>query len=203
MPEPSEQEDEEGEDPLIEQALRLGDLRKEVMDRIDGPFFEYGTGNLSMDTQEAFWKHILACEAAEDSTIGERLKTEAGFVPPDPAVLQSEDALHAALWDLLHALAAIRVFLSTTDHLSDADLYRLLCNEVLASPTAVPPPGCEWNTHIPAHEYGTDDDPDGTETYLRYYADEEMRATWPDDVPPQEDPPYDRDRFLPGVPEYE
>ena len=27
-------------DPRIEQALRLGDLRKEVMDRIDGPSFE-------------------------------------------------------------------------------------------------------------------------------------------------------------------
>lgn len=40
-------------DPLIEQVLRLGDLRKEVMDRIDGPVFEGGTGQLPMDSQES------------------------------------------------------------------------------------------------------------------------------------------------------
>lgn len=199
MPDPSENKDDEN--PLIEQALRLGDLRKEVMDRVDGPFAEYGTGNLPMDTQEAFWKHILAFESAEDSTHEERLKKDAGFVPVDPETLQSEDEVHAALWDLLHALASIRVFVSTTDHLSDAELYCLLYKEALASPTAVPPSGSEWNTRIPAHEYGTADDPDGTQTYLRYYADEETRAIWPDEVPPKEDPPYDRDRFLPDAPE--
>lgn len=202
MTDASENEEDDEENALIEQALRLGDLRKEVMDRIDGPFAEYGTGNLPMDTQEAFWKHILAFESAEDSTIGERLQKEAGFVPVDPNELRNDDEVHAALWDLLHALASIRVFVSTTDHLSDSELYRLLCYGALESPTSVPPPGSEWNTRVSAHEYGTADDPDGTQTYLRYYADEEMRATWPDEVPPKEDPPYDRDRFLPDAPEY-
>lgn len=55
-------------DPRIEQALRLGELRKEVMDRITGPSFESGTENIPMDLQEKFWQHILAFEAAEDTT---------------------------------------------------------------------------------------------------------------------------------------
>lgn len=188
-------------DPLIEQALRLGDLRKEVMDRIDGPVFEGGTGQLPMDSQDAFWNYVLAFESAEDSTNGERLKNEAGFVPIDPKELKNDTEVHAALKELIRALASIRIFVSDTDHLSDSELYRLLCYGALESPTSVPPKGIEWNTRILAYEYGTAEDPDGTQTWLRYYADEETRATWDGEVPPKEIPPYDRDQFLPHPPE--
>jgi len=41
-----------------------------------------------------------------------------------------------------------------------------------------------------------------TQLYLKYYADEEWRCDWqkqyPEEtLPDHEDPPYDRDRFLP------
>jgi hypothetical protein len=49
---------------------------------------------------------------------------------------------------------------------------------------------------------GSDED---NHVYLRYYADEKYRRDWandwPDDtVPEHEDPPFDRDRYLPQSP---
>lgn len=184
-------------DFLIEQALRLGELRKEVMDRIEGPTFESGTGSMPMETQVAFWEHVLAFESAEESTLAERLENEASFMPPDPKALKSESEIHTALWDLLKALASIRVFVCNTDHLCDDDLYRLLVYAALPEPSFVPPAGSQWNCRINACEHGTREDPEGTMTWLRYYADEEIRSTWDGEVPPKEVPPYDRDRFLP------
>ena len=49
---------------------------------------------------------------------------------------------------------------------------------------------------------GLAENDDGSETYLKYYADESAREQWatdfPDDpLPAHEDPPYDRDQGLP------
>lgn len=192
---------EEEPDPLIEKALRLGELRKEVLDRTDGPTFEAGTENLPLDIQTAFWEHVLAFESAEETTVAERLKNEAGFVPTPPDDLRGEEENKRALWQLLEALASVRVFLWGTDHLSDTELYRLLVGEALPGPTTVPPTGSEWNCRITAFEYGNDDDPDGTDIWLRYYADDQTREEWDEEVPPKEPLPYDRDRFLPVPPE--
>ena len=188
-------------DAQIERALHLGDLRKEIMDRVGEDSIEVGTENLSMDMQEAFLEHILAFESADDSTFFERLRNEAKFVPVPPESLASEEQCHAALWDLLKALASLRVYLYGTDHLSDASLYRLLYVEALEGATVTPPAGSEWNCRIDAAEFGTAEDPDGTNLWLRYYADEQTRAEWDGEVPPKEMPPYDRDRMLPVPPE--
>ncbi len=186
-------------DDPIEQALRLGDLRKKIMDRVDGPTFEAGTGEMPMDQQEAFWKHVLAFEEAEESTLEERLKTEADFTATDPDSLETEVEVSEALWNLIHALASIRVYLACTDHLDDRDLYRLLVFGALPDISTVPPTGTEWNHRILAHEYGVPGDPDGTLTYLRYYADDETRDEWDvGEVPPKENLPFDRDRLLPS-----
>ncbi|HKK18487.1 MAG TPA: hypothetical protein VJ952_07370 [Opitutales bacterium] len=152
---------------------------------------------MPMDLQEKFWEHILAFETAEDSTIAARLEEEAGFVARDPDRIDGAEKLHTALWELLHALASIRIYVHFTDHLDDADLYRLLVKGALPDETPALPKDCEINTRIDAAEYGTADDPDGTETWLRYYADEQTRREWDGPVPPKEPLPYDRDRFLP------
>ncbi len=186
-------------DPLIEQVLRLGNLRKEVMDRIEGPLIEGGTGQFPMEQQEAFWKQVLAFEDAEESTFEERLKAEANFVTPDPDSLETYAEVSEALWNLIHALASIRVFLDCTDHLDDRDLYRLLVFGALPDASTVPPTGTEWNTRILAYEYGAPGDPDGTLTYLRYYADDETREEWDaGEIPSKGELPHDRDRLLPN-----
>ncbi|MFO8027551.1 MAG: hypothetical protein R6U56_07795 [Opitutales bacterium] len=50
-------------------------------------------------------------------------------------------------------------------------------------------------------EYGTPEDPDGTDTWLRYYAAEQIRAEWDGPVPPKASLPYERDSQLPVPPE--
>ena len=188
-------------DPRIEQALRLGELRKEIMDRVEGPSIESGTANLSMDMQERFLENVLAFECAEEATFFERLREEVGFTPQPLEDLDGSEATKRALWDLLRALASIRVFVFGTDHLSDADLYRLLMAEALPDLTMVPPKGEGWNCRIDACEFGTADDPEGTNIWLRYYADDLTRDEWDGPLPAKEEPPYDRDRFLPLPPE--
>jgi len=192
-------EDSESPDELIEQALRLGELRQKVMDQVDGSFIEGGTGEMPMDMQEAFWKNVLAFEEAEESTLEEQLKTEAKFTAPDPDSLETDAEVSEALWNLIHALASIRVYLDCTNHLSDRDLYRLLVFDALPDETTVPPPGAEWNTRIFAYEYGIPGDPNGELTYLRYYADDLARQEWDaSEIPPTEELPFDRDKLLPN-----
>jgi len=190
-------------DAQIEQALRLGELRKEVMDRVEGPFIEGGVGNMPMEEQARFWQYVLAFESAEDSTIGERLREEAGFTAVPLTDLDSPRSFYDALWQLLYACASIRVFVHFTNHLSDAELYRLMVERVIPAPTNVPPPELACNCRFDLTEFAevdappetfdgpdADDDPDD----LSY---EEWEAAFAKQFPAR----FDRDRFLPVPPE--
>ncbi|MCA1733886.1 MAG: hypothetical protein LC732_09815 [Acidobacteria bacterium] len=108
---------------------------------------------------------------------------------------------------VLSAVAASRgggfLFLSSTDHLSDRELYEKLLGEILLEPVTIDPQGKTGFTFIDILGGWSNED---TEIYLRYYADEETRGDWADDygapIPPKEKPPYDRDRHLPGYGEF-
>lgn len=62
----------------------------------------------------------------------------------------------------------------------------LLVNEALPDETTALPKGQPINTPIDVAEYGTAEDPDGTDIWLRYYADEQIRANWDGPLPPSE-----------------
>ena len=126
-----------------------------------------------------------------------------GYSALPPNELNNQQ-LPGRLWELLYAAAARRFFFCFTNHLDDRSLYSLLWEKWLAEPTADIPLSAETNTNMIISEF----DAAGMsqeEIWLRYYADETDRKLWhstdPDFVfPPQEDPPYDRDRFLPTPP---
>jgi hypothetical protein len=93
----------------------------------------------------------------------------------------------------------MRVFLSQTDHLSDRELYILLWGDTLREPVKDMPLDESSAWHIDLLGGGGEED---TRLYMKYYADEETRRRWladfpEDEMPPHEEPPYDRDRFLP------
>src|SRR5689334_15353405 len=107
--------------------------------------------------------------------------------------------VRGCLWELIYSLAARHIFLYSTDHLTDEGLYAWLHEEWLPKSTPDLPLEAECNCHVDLLGSGTE-----TENllWLRYYADEELREKWrrdfpEDSVPDHEDPPCDRDRWLP------
>lgn len=194
----------EAEDGELDRALELmseiEQLKANARDLAGGQMLE-GSGEqpLPIEFQHQFWKNVVDFESAPRKTRREILAGDGYHAPPEQGLSDAE--LTHQLWRLIEALASRRTYLEGTDHLSDRELYRLLVERVLDEETEVLPPAAEWNCHVCIHEYGGPGGEDGTNIYLRYYADEEMRTSWakefPGEMPSHCDPPYDRDRFLP------
>jgi hypothetical protein len=120
-----------------------------------------------------------------------------GITIPDGATLDDE-SLRARLWEVINAMASIGIYLDSTDHMSDRELYRHLVTDALCEETILPLEGSDGGWHHSPIGGGSEEDND---VYLRYYADDEMRQHWErsfgEPIPPKEKPPWDRDRFLP------
>jgi hypothetical protein len=150
------------------------------------------------DPEDDYLDLLEAFDGTESKTVFDAL-IEAGVALPAPAELDDAQ-LGGKLWEVIYGLAALGVFLHSTDHLSDRELYTELWNDQLREPGAILMPGRKDSAwHIDLLGSGSEED-----MYLihKYYAGEEERrqwlAEWPNDVMPEhEDPPYDRDRLLP------
>jgi hypothetical protein len=156
--------------------------------------------DLPPDLKEAFLREVLDFETAPEVKRREIL-AEDGFRAAAPQGL-SDEAVRDELWRLISALAARRIYLEDTDHLSDRELYELLVNRVLEEETQALSPEFGWNCRINVADYGFEGDEDPHQVFLRYYADDLARDLWAGDapgevMPPHEDPPYDRDQWLP------
>jgi hypothetical protein len=174
----------------IDQEIRINELKQEFAER-------EGRDPHDLESEsDGFWQHIAAFEGPW-TTYFEQLVT-VGVELPDPAML-SDPELTDKLWEVIRRLADRRVFLSRTDHLSDRELYTHLWDESLREGTPAWPLGPDSACHIDILGGCSEED---IEKQFRYYADDEDRAHWmksfPDfEMPPHEDPPYDRDRHLP------
>lgn len=123
-----------------------------------------------------------------------------GYTPLPPSALDDRQ-LPGRIWELLYAAAARRFFFHATDHLSDRAFYELLWEQWLDEPTADIPLEAETNTTLIV----TDLNAQGMsheEIWLRYYAvgADRVPVSPGEVIPPHEDPPFDRDRFLPVPP---
>ena len=120
-----------------------------------------------------------------------------------PEALDDEQ-LARKLGELIQRLALMRIFLDETDHLSDRELYTLLWSDMLHEETKAVTLDEDSACHMSPLGGCSEED---AQLYLKYYADEEWRCDWqkqyPEEtLPDHEDPPYDRDRFLPQ-PDYD
>lgn len=196
--------DEENE--AIERVLHIAQLRAEVEQVAGTPIVGEGDIGGNMEAQEAFWEHIHAFETAAEMSLNDALLERRGFRAVPPEQLTTDEALHTALWELLQALASMRVFFHGSDHLSDRAFYSLLFKKVLPKETEIMPDGSEWNSRYNMAEFPTEDMPNTNEIYLKYYADEMERDYWKDQFPELTMPdkgelPYERDHLLPVPPE--
>lgn len=140
-----------------------------------------------------FWAELHDIRDVEIKTIREWLERDGYMINPRP----SDQDLNLALMKLIDRLADVGVFLRSTDHLSDRELYDFLVHgDLLRAHRALLP-----DSFVCCDVIGGGSEEDN-EIYLRYYATDDERAGWKRDfphheLPPHEKPPYDRDRLLP------
>ena len=183
---------------LVDQILRIEELKEEIQECVGGQAtFGAASENLPLKLEEQFLEHVLEFERAEMGTHRELLARDGVALPPPDGL--TEEELTQALAGVIRALAERRIFLENTNHLSDRELYSLLCNDLLDDEVPLLPPESETNCHLDLIGSGSEDD---ICVWLTCYADEQDRAVWARDfpeeqIPPHRDPPYDRDRGLP------
>ena len=156
--------------------------------------------SMPADMEEEFLRHVLEYETAEQISLL-RLLENAGLEVPAPETLD-DDALQIKLKELIDRMASVGAYVLHTNHLSDRDLYDYLYHDALREETVLFPENPSYAYMIDLTGSGGEED---NVTYLKYYADEEYRRQWahdwPDDpMPDHEEPPFDRDRFLPQSP---
>ena len=181
----------------VDREIRIQRLRNEI-EEVTGSEFVSGKiiSDTSPDVEENFLEHVLALETHGFVRPFEQLQKDGFDLPPTETL--DDAALTAKLWELIRELARYRLFLHSTDHLSDRELYAWLREEGLREEMmgfGLPFGNC----FLDVIGSGSDED---TTIRMRYYADAEERAEWvalfPDfPMPEPEKAPYDRDRLLP------
>ena len=181
---------------------RIEDLKRRVEELWDGQMEVCGPNNCPAETEEAFWKYVVDYEEAPWTTNFHQLESAGVSLPPPDSLNDQE--LTEKLWEVIHKLALLRVFIEQTDHLSDRELYKHLWTDSLREETKALPADSNSAWHIQLLGSGSEED---NQLYLKYYADDADRRQWrkdfpKDPIPAHEDPPYDRDRRLPK-PDYD
>jgi len=168
----------------IDRAIKVEELKREAASR--GEFHDDG-----------YWEMVYDYDYAPWTTDYELLQEEGVELPESG--LMGDDMLTAKLWEIIEGLSARRVYLMSTDHLSERELYEVLVNEILLEPRRDAPLDEDSVFVYDVVGSGSEDD---LYLFLKYYATEEDRVFWQreyPDVPARMNPPYDRDRFLPGA----
>ena len=183
------------EEPNQEQ--RIAKLREEIK-KLGGS--EMSLDHLPADMEEEFLRHVLEYESAEPISLFCLLENS-GLELRSPDELNDEN-LSSRLKETIEQMASLGAYLLHTNHLSDRELYEYLYNEGLREEAVLFPDNSSYAYMIDLTGSGSEED---NQIYLKYYADEKHRERWaldwPDDViPGHEDPPFDRDQYLPQSP---
>jgi len=180
-----------------DQEKRIARLRAEL-EKLGGS--THSLQSMPADLEEEFLRQVLEYETAEPISLFCLLEND-GLDLPVPEDLD-DAAVKNKLKEISEQMAALGAYLLHTDHLSDRELYHYLYADGLREEAVLFPENASYAYMIDLTGSGSDED---NQVYLKYYADEQQRQRWaqdwPDDViPDHEDPPFDRDAFLPKSP---
>jgi hypothetical protein len=187
----------DSDEEAVEREKRIAELKRQAEELAGAKMAEGGMEETPPEIEEGFWQHVVDYEKAPWTTNLKQLEA-AGIELPPPETLNDEQ-LSKKLWEVIHGLALLRVFLDETDHLSDRELYTELWSDMLREEVKAMPPDAEGAWHLSPLGGCSEED---IQLQMKYYADEEWRRQFQEDfpdfvMPEHEDPPYDRDRFLP------
>ena len=181
-------------DDQDERVGRIERLKAEAAALAGGELMTAGDERLPPELQEQFWQRVVDFESCGTTTLVIEL-TRIDVPLPEPDGLD-DSALHTALWKVIDGLATLGVFLESTDHLSDRELYTQLVRVTLPEEMDALDDTENSAVHVDVLGY------DQPALYLKYYADERVREAFrpyfPDGIPAHEDPPFDRDSRLPA-----
>ena len=179
------------------QEERIARLREEV-EKLGGN--TVSLESMPADMEEEFLRHVLEYERAEPISLLQLLENSGlEIAPPDQL---EHETLKVRLKEIIDRMASMGAYLLHTDHLSDRGLYEYLYHDGLREEAVLFPENPGYAYMIDLVGSGSEED---NFIFLKYYADEKYREQWaidwPDDlIPDREDPPFDRDRFLPQSP---
>jgi len=179
------------------QEERIAKLRAEL-EKLGGSTMSIDS--MPADMEEEFLRHVLEYETAAPISLMSLL-ANAGLEVQAPEQLD-KDTLRIKLKEIIERMATLGAYLLHTNHLSDRELYEYLYEDALREEVVLFPENPSYAYMIDLTGSGGDED---NQTYLKYYADEEHRRQWAHDwpndpLPDHEDPPFDRDQFLPQSP---
>jgi hypothetical protein len=182
------------------QELRIAKLRAEL-EKLGGTMLDR-LDSMPADIEEEFLRHVLEYETQEPTSLLTWLANSGIEVPPPDQL--DDKTLSVKLQEIIYGMAYVGAYLLHTNHLSDRELYEFL-SDCLTEEVVLFPDNPDYAyiiDMIGGVESGGDED---IQTYLKYYADEKARVKWGHDwpgdkIPKHEDPPFDRDRFLPQAP---
>lgn len=174
---------------------RLAFLRKRLHDLGESAYYQ--SPGMDAELELVFLEQVYAIEAEPCVTYSHQLIAK-GVELPIPDDLDDE-LLHVKLWEVIHALAELRVFLENTGHLNDRELYQHLWSDALNEFTWDMSHCSNGAMHLDLLGSGSEED---TRIWLTYFADDMQREEWeeqfPDEtLPPKRPPVCDRDQHLP------
>jgi hypothetical protein len=174
-------------DDEVDQLLLNARLRDELEPFLDESVEVLNTRRLPTHLENEYLASMLAWERAPVLPISNWFDPVLSLPHPDAL---NDETLHRILWDTINALYQKRIALDFTDHLSDRELYCLICRDILPS---LEKKLERSNTCLHWQCIDADDDP---EIWLRYYATEEEREGWREEtggvLPPSERPRHPR-----------
>ena len=180
-----------------DQEERISKLRQEL-EKLGGSAMSLDA--MPADMEEEFLRQVLEYETAEPISLF-RLIENSGLqiLPADDL---DDASLTVKLKEIIERMASLGAYVLHTNHLTDRELYHYLYADGLREEAVLFPENPSYAYMIDLTGSGSDTD---NQTYLKYYADEEHRKRWsqdwPDDpMPDHEEPPFDRDRYLPQSP---
>jgi hypothetical protein len=180
-----------------DQEQRIAKLRQEL-EKLGGSALSLES--MPADMEEEFLRQVLEYETAEPISLF-RLLENSGLEIPSPDELD-DASLTLKLKEIVERMASLGAYVLHTNHLTDRELYHYLYADGLREEAVLFPENPSYAYMIDLTGSGSEAD---NQTYLKYYADEEHRKRWsqdwPDDpMPEHEEPPFDRDRYLPQSP---
>ena len=178
----------------VEHLLLNAQLRDELEPYLDESIARVNVTEMPTPVENEFLASMLAWERAPIVPICQWFSPELRLPSPDQL---SEGELHDVLWDTVYKLFEKRIVLDFTDHLSNRQLYCLILRDIL------PEPEKKLEHHRSYLHWDCADMGGDPDVWLKYYATDEDRQTWADDIagemPDREYPPFPRE--LPRAPQ--